>query len=58
MVIPIAVSGFPQTYPNSTFIALGVLVLYSAALVLGWRYLGPLRWLKPLHHIWPSGDEP
>ncbi len=57
VVIPTAVSGFPDTYPNTTYIALGMMVVYSALLILGWRYIGPLRWRRPWLHIWPVSPE-
>lgn len=58
VVIPIAVTGYPGTYPGSVFVSVGILVAYAALLLVGWRFIGPLRVLRPLHHLWPSNDHP
>lgn len=58
MVLPVAISGFPEDTLGGILKALGILVVYLVALLVGWRLLGPLRFFSPLR-IWPQeGGEP
>ena len=59
VVLPLATSGWPDDVQGALLKSLVVLVLYLAALLVGWRFLGPLRIFSPFR-IWPSeaaGDE-
>jgi len=53
VVIPTAVANFPGGYPGPVLLALGMIAAWCAVLVLIWRFAGPLRYLRPLHHLWP-----
>lgn len=53
VVLPIPIAGFADDYWGSIQLAVGILVVYIAALVIGWRLLGPLRFDRPLGKIWP-----
>lgn len=54
VVLPLATKGWPDDVQGALLTALGVLVVYLAALLLGWRFLGPLRVFSPLR-LWPKG---
>jgi ESS family glutamate:Na+ symporter len=59
VVLPLATAGWPDDVQGALFKCLGVLVVYLLALLVGWRFLGPLRIFSPLR-IWPkeaAGDE-
>jgi ESS family glutamate:Na+ symporter len=43
LLIQVPVSHFPGDYPDKVFLMLGILLIYAVALVISWRFLGPLR---------------
>ena len=53
IVLPLATAGWPDDVVGALLKSLGVLALYLVALLLGWRFLGPLRLFSPLR-IWPE----
>jgi ESS family glutamate:Na+ symporter len=46
--------GWPDSYPGRVWLTLGILVAYVSALVVAWRVVGGLRFLRPLGRIWPD----
>ncbi len=55
-VIPLAVSRWPTGWWPSVLVPLGALAIYIVVLVVLWRRIAWLRWLRPLRSIWP--DDP
>ena len=53
VVIPMAVSGYPGSFPGSAWIALGLLVVWSAVLVVLLRFAAPFRIMRPFTDFWP-----
>jgi ESS family glutamate:Na+ symporter len=43
LLVQVPVSHFPGDYPDKVFLMLGILLVYAVALVISWRFLGPLR---------------
>lgn len=57
VVLPIPIAGYAEDYFGSILLAAGICVVYIAALLIGWRFLGPLRFESPLARIWPRPEE-
>ncbi|MEL6343357.1 MAG: hypothetical protein AAFV53_09485 [Myxococcota bacterium] len=57
-VIPYTITDWQSRFPGVTFAAIGILAIYMALLVVGWRLGAPLRFLRPLGSIWPSQPHP
>jgi len=51
-MMPFTIDGWPDGYPTTGLIALGLFVGYGAVLLAVWRLLGALRFTSPLS-IWP-----
>lgn len=54
VVLPIPIAGFEHNYWGSIGLAVGILAVYILLLLVGWRFLGPLRFAKPWRKFWPS----
>jgi glutamate:Na+ symporter, ESS family len=56
ILMPIAVLGFPASYPGKPLLVLGVLCGYALILLLAWRLLAPLRFGKARSwwRLWPE----
>lgn len=57
-LLPLPVAGFPGNYPGMVWIAIGLTALYLVLLVLGWRFLGPLRFVGRMTRAWPEDPHP
>jgi ESS family glutamate:Na+ symporter len=53
VVLPIPIAGYAEDYFGSILLAAGICVVYITLLLVGWRFLGPLRFDGPLGRIWP-----
>ncbi len=53
VVLPIPVGAWPGGFPSAVWLAVGILVVYMAALLVGWRTLGPLRFDRPWSKLRP-----
>ncbi len=59
LTMPIAVLGFPDSYPGKVWLMLGILAGYAVSLIVAWRLLAPLRFGRGWWRLWPTldGDE-
>lgn len=55
IVLNIPVQRWPEGHPGAGWLTVGLLVAYLVALFVGWRLVGPLRFLRPLGAMWPPG---
>lgn len=53
VVIPTAVSGFPDAFPTPVWVALGLMVGWSAVMLYTLRIAAPFRVLRPFTDLWP-----
>jgi len=53
-LLPYAISGWPDSYPATGFIALGLFFAYTVAIFVGWRFLGPMTLKGKLTTLWPE----
>lgn len=53
LLIQVPVSNFPDDYPGTVFVMLGILLIYAVALVIAWRVAAPLRFGKAPLKLWP-----
>jgi glutamate:Na+ symporter, ESS family len=58
VVMPLMVGGWASGSMTSFWIGLAILPVYLAALLVGWRLFGPLRFLRPRAHLWPREGAP
>lgn len=56
LVIPVSVELWSQGFATAVWAPLAMMVVYAAGLALAWRWLTPLRLLRPLLAPWPAGD--
>ncbi|MBK7755626.1 MAG: hypothetical protein IPI35_04275 [Deltaproteobacteria bacterium] len=56
MIMPLPTTGFPTDFPGTTYLAIGLLAVYLVVLGLIWRFMGPLRVLRPVMSLWPEGS--
>ena len=56
VVLPYPVANYPEGFPSAVWVALGMVVVYLVALLIGWWKLGPLRVQRPLFVLWPGDD--
>ena len=56
-VVPFTVAGWPDAFVGRSTAAIGVLVVYLALLLAGWRMLGALRPFQPTA-LWPDARHP
>jgi len=54
VVLSIPVQQWPDGYPGAGWLTVGILAVYLVALFVGWRLIGPLRFLRPLLANWPD----
>lgn len=54
VVLPVPIGGWPDNFWGATGTGVAICVVYLAVLIVGWRFLGPLRFKKPLARIWPD----
>ena len=54
VVLPIPIAGFENDYWGSIGLAVGILCVYIGLLLVGWRFLGPLRFERPWRRFWPD----
>jgi len=55
-VLLIPVQAWPDGYPDAAWITVGILVAYLAILLGLWRWIGGLRFRRPLASPWPPGE--
>ena len=53
-LLPYAISGWPEGYPTTGFIALALFFAYAVAIFAGWRFLGPMTLKGKLTTLWPN----
>ena len=53
---PIPIVAWPDNYPAAGWVALGLCAAWLCLLVVGWRYVGGLRPLRPLMSFWPPDN--
>ncbi len=58
VLLPMPVFGWPESYPTAVVTALGLLCGYTVVLGVGWRLLGPLRFVGSPLALWPRADHP
>ena len=54
-VVPLPIGSLPSS--SGSWLALGICAIYLLALLAAWRFLGPLRLIRPLTSLWPK-DSP
>jgi hypothetical protein len=57
VVMPMPVLAFQDAYPEKTWLVLGILCVYTLALIVLWRVMAPLRFGKRWWKLWPSLEE-
>ena len=57
VVIKMPIAGWPESYPSAVYTTLGVLLAYQVAILVGWRWLAPLRLGKQPWALWPAGHD-
>jgi ESS family glutamate:Na+ symporter len=53
VVIPTATAGFPESFPGPVWIAFGMILVWSAVLVVLLRFAAPFRIMRPFTDFWP-----
>lgn len=53
VLLPMPVTGWPESHPNQSWMTIGGLLAYAVVLLVLWRVFGPLRALQPLWSPWP-----
>jgi ESS family glutamate:Na+ symporter len=53
VLLPFAISGWPDSYPSTGLIALALFVVYTVLIFIGWWKLGPMRLRGRLTELWP-----
>ncbi|MBK9364997.1 MAG: hypothetical protein IPO67_26250 [Deltaproteobacteria bacterium] len=56
VIMPLPTTAFPADFPGTTYLAIGLLAVYLVVLGLIWRFMGPLRVLRPVMSLWPEGS--
>ncbi len=53
-LLQVPATGWPDTHPTYSFVALGILVLYVGITLVAWRTWGGFRLLRPVTSFWPE----
>ncbi len=56
VVLPYPVANYPDGFPSAVWVALGMVLVYLAALLIGWWKFGPLQLDRPWLSLWPRDD--
>ncbi|MFT5683424.1 MAG: ESS family glutamate:Na+ symporter [Myxococcota bacterium] len=56
-ILPFTISGWPDGYPTTGFIALGLFFAFALAILVGWWKLGPMRLIGGMTELWPLKSE-
>lgn len=55
-LLPFTISGWPDGFPTTGLIALGLFAAYALAIGVGWWKLGPLQLRGTLTELWPASQ--
>ena len=55
LVLPLPMGSWPSS--GDSLIAIGICAVYIVALLVAWRFFGPLRFLRPLASLWPEDPD-
>ena len=53
VVIPAATAGYPESFPGPVWLAFGMIVVWSAVLVVLLRFAAPFKIMRPFTDFWP-----
>ena len=54
VLLPMPVSGWPESFPARVWQTVGGMTAYIVVLGVFWWLVGPLRFLRPFRSLWPD----